>query len=106
MIQDRIGPIPICQLCVTRLSAELPAALSVGAHSSLVELADGGGFTVGRVVREEAAAALPAHTMEEVPETHQHTQCTFKQNCHSNSTLFTYGHMKPPQISQGPSTWS
>ena len=58
---------------MNRLSGELPAALSVGAHSSLVELADGGGFAVGRVVREEAAAALPAHTVEEIPKTHQHT---------------------------------
>lgn len=49
-----------------------PAALPVGAHSSLVELADGGGFTVGWVVREQTAASLPAHTVEEVPET-QHT---------------------------------
>lgn len=53
------------------LSGELPAAFSVGTHSSLVELADGGGFAVGWVMREQAAAALPAHTVEEVPEKHQ-----------------------------------
>jgi len=45
----------------------LPAALSVGTHSPLVELADGGGFAGVGVVREEAAASLPAHAVEEVP---------------------------------------
>lgn len=55
---------------------ELPAAVSIGTHSSLVELADGGGFTVVQVMREETSAALSAHAVEEVPET-KHTYYTW-----------------------------
>lgn len=50
-------------------NCHLPAALPVHTRSSLVELADGGGFAVGGVVGEQAAAALPAHAVEEVPAT-------------------------------------
>lgn len=50
----------------------LPAALSVGAHPPLVELADGGGFAAAGVVGEQAAAALATHPVEEVPATQQH----------------------------------
>ena len=46
----------------------LPASLPVRADPPLVELADGGGFAGVRVVREEAAASLSAHTVQEVPE--------------------------------------
>lgn len=68
---------------VFHLSGDSPAAFTIGTHSSLVELADGGGFTVGGVMREQAAAALPAHTVEEVPETAQPSPLLLTPNKHS-----------------------
>lgn len=50
----------------------LPAALSIGAHPPLVELADGGGLAAGGVVGEEATAALATHAVEEVPAIKRH----------------------------------
>lgn len=43
-------------------------------------------------MREQAAAALPAHTMEEVPET-QHTGYTWCLGCHILTTnKYSYHH--------------
>lgn len=50
----------------------LPAALSIGAHPPLVELADGGGLAAGGIVGEQASAALATHAMEEVPAIKRH----------------------------------